>query len=84
VPRKTKKKQAELVGLVGLGLDNEDGHRRITTGEEFLLVGGSADTHKRMQDVAIQVTESLQTKGKRLRDASAEEVVDLIRKAMDR
>jgi hypothetical protein len=84
VPRKTKKKEAELVGLVGLGLDNEDGHHRITRGEEFLLVGGSADTHKRMQDVAIQVTESLQTKGKRLRDASAEEVVDLIRKAMER
>ncbi len=82
--RKTKKQQAELVGLVGLGLDNEDGHRRITRGEEFLLVGGSAETHERMQDVAIQVTESLQNKGKRLRDAAAEEVVDLIRKAMDR
>jgi hypothetical protein len=84
VARKTKKKKdAELVGLVGLGLDNEDGHRRITRGEEFLLLGGSAETHERMQDVAIQVTESLQHKGKRLRDASADELADLVRKAME-
>ena len=82
--RKTKKKEATVVGLLGLGLDNRDGHRRVTRGEEFLLVGGSAETHERMQDVAIHLTESLATKGKRLQDASAEEVVDLIRKAMDR
>ena len=84
MPRKTKKQTAELVGLVGLGLDNEDGHRRITRGEDFVLLGGSAETHERMQDVAIQVTESLQGKGKRLCDASAAEVADLIRKALDR
>ncbi len=82
--RKTKKKDAEVIGLVGLGLDNQDGHQRITRGEEFLLVGGSAETHERMQDVAIRVTESLQDKGKRLQDAAPEEVVDLIRKALDR
>src|SRR4051812_8622149 len=84
VPRKTKKKDVELVGLIGLGLDNQDGHHRITHGEEFLLMGGSAETHERMQDVAIHVTESLETKGKRLQDAAAEEVIDLIRKAMER
>jgi hypothetical protein len=70
--------------MVGLGLDNADGHRRITRGEEFLLVGGSAETHERMQDVAVHVTESLQTRGKRLQDAAPAEVLDLLRKALDR
>ena len=27
--------------LVGLGLDNQDGHKRITKGDNFYLVGGS-------------------------------------------
>jgi hypothetical protein len=84
VTRKTKKKQAEVVGLLGVGLDNQDGHQRITRAEEFLLVGGSEETHERMQDVAIHFTESLQGRGKRLQDASAEEVVDLLRRAMER
>jgi hypothetical protein len=85
VPRKAnKKKDTNEAHLLGLGLDNQDGHRRITRGEEFLLVGGSAETHERMQDVAIRITESLESKGKRLQDASVEEVADLIRRAMER
>ena len=35
---KTRKK----AWLLGLGLDGKDGHTRITTGENFKLVGGSA------------------------------------------
>jgi len=84
VARKSKKNYPQVAGLLGLGLDNEDGHKRITKGEEFLLVGGSEETHERMQDVAIRVTESLKDKGKRLRDACPEEVVDLVLKAMER
>jgi hypothetical protein len=84
VARKTKEKKAELVGLLGVGLDNDDEHKRITKGEEFLLVGGSQETHERMQDVAIHVTEALKTKGKRLQDACVEEVIELVHKAMDR
>ena len=82
--RKSKAKTVETVGLLGLGFDNEDGHKRITKGEEFVLVGGSQETHDRMQDVAIHVTEALQTKGKRLQDAEVQEVFDLIQKALDR
>ncbi len=86
MPRKpaAKNNKPELVGLLGVGLDSDDGHQRITEGEEFLLVGGSEETHERMQDVAIHFEESLQQRGKRLRDASPEEVIDLLRKAADR
>jgi hypothetical protein len=85
VARKTKKPDGpKVAGVLGVGLDNEDGHQRITRADGFLLVGGSGETHERMQDVAIRVTESLESKGKRLQDASAEEVIDLIRRAADR
>ena len=82
--RKTKERKPELVGLIGVGFDNEDGHKRITKGDEFLLVGGSEETHERLQDVAIHVTEALKTKGKRLQDTCVEELVDLMYKAMDK
>lgn len=86
MPRKraAKKAQPEVVGLLGVGLDNRDEHKRITQAEDFLLVGGSEETHERMQDVAIHFTESLKERGKRLADASLAEVVDLLRKAADR
>ena len=78
--RKTRPKP-EVVGLLGVGLDNQDGHKRITQSEEMLLVGGSEETHDRMQDVAIRFSESLKNRGKRLQEASVEEVVDLLHKA---
>jgi hypothetical protein len=84
VRRKTKRKTVETLGLIGVALDNEDGHKRVTQSEEFLLLGGSEETHERMQDVAIHVTESLKNKGKRLRDAEIHEVIELVQKAMNR
>lgn len=83
--RKPKEsKTPEATGLLGVGLDNQDGHKRVTRGEEFLLVGGSQETHERMQDVAIRVSESLKNKGKRLQDASPAEVIEMVQKAADR
>lgn len=66
-----------------MGLDNADGHKRITRSDEVLLVGGSQETHAKMQDVAIHLNESLKDRGKRLRDALPEEVADLLIKALD-
>lgn len=81
---KEKKDQPEFVGLLGVGFDNDDEHKRITKGEEFFLVGGSEETHERMQDVAIHVTEKLKSKGKRLEDAEVEELIDLVLEARDK
>jgi len=81
--KSTEKKDVQLVGLIGIGFDNEDGHKRITKGDEFLVIGGSEETHERIQDIVIHVTESLKTKGKRLQDACVDEVIDLVHEAND-
>jgi hypothetical protein len=81
--KKRKKKETELVGFLGVGLDNEDGHKRLTRTEHFYLVGGSAETHERMQDTAISFDEALKKKGKPLQEASLQEVLELLARAMD-
>lgn len=73
-------RQPAQVHLVGVGLDNQDGHKRVTRGEEFTLVGGSSETHERMTETVIKTVEDLQSKGKRLREAEPQEVVDLLHK----
>lgn len=77
-PKKTKKIKA---GFLGVGLDNEDGHTRLTRGENFFLYGGSQETHGRMQETAIKVNEQLSRRGKRLEDVSPREFVDLLHEA---
>ena len=64
--------------MMGLGLDSKDGHKRITKGDNFVLVGGSEETHERMTETAIKVNEKLAAKGKTLDDVSGEEFRDLI------
>jgi hypothetical protein len=66
-----------IVGFLGLGLDNKDGHQRLTRNEHFFLVGGSNETHERMQDTAIKFTEALQRRGKELQETSVEEVLEI-------
>ncbi|NLX04409.1 MAG: hypothetical protein GXY33_04615 [Phycisphaerae bacterium] len=65
--------------LLGMGLDNEDGHVRITKGTNFRLLGGSHETHERMQEQAIKFNEKLDRRGRRLEEVSREEFVDLAR-----
>jgi hypothetical protein len=82
--RKKSPAQPAIRGILGLGLDQkrEDGEKRITQSENFLLVGGSEETHERMADTAMRFDERLRDKGKRLQDASPEEVRDLLRDSM--
>ena len=66
--------------LLGLGLDNEDGHKRLTRAEKFSIVGGSEETHDRMTETLIKTFEDLKTKGKELEDTEKEELSELLKR----
>ena len=65
--------------LLGIGLDNTDGHKRITQSERFSIVGGSEETHDRMTETVIKTFESLDQRGKRLEEVDRAELTDIIR-----
>ncbi len=65
--------------ILGLAFDAEDGHKRLTKGDNFVLLGGSQDTHAMMQETAIKVNERLKQRGKRLEDVSPTELRDIFR-----
>jgi hypothetical protein len=65
-----KKKRKAL--MLGVGMDS-DGDKRLTTGPNFALVGGSAETHEQMTETAIKINEKLAAKGKQLEEVSHEE-----------
>jgi hypothetical protein len=69
-------KKKPKAALLGLGLDS-DGHKRITTGENFALVGGTQDTHEAMIEKAIKINEKLKARGKKLDSVTREEFDDI-------
>jgi len=59
--------------LLGVGLDS-DGHVRATRGDDFVLVGGSEETHGKMQERVERFRETLDKMGTDLQHASKEQM----------
>ena len=70
------KKKTKKAMMLGLGLDS-DGHKRITKGDNFTLIGGTQDTHEQMTEKAIKINEKLKARGKQLETVSHEEFSDI-------
>lgn len=85
-PEKPKKKSPgkKTAALVGLGFDNQDGHKRITTGEQFAVVGGSEETHGRMTETVVKTFEELKNRRKHLAEVEPKELAEIIHKATPR
>ena len=79
--KKRQPKTNGIKGLVGLGLDNQDGHKRITTGEKFVLVGGSQETHERMTETVVKTFEELKRRDKQLETVDPRELREIVHKA---
>jgi len=77
---KRRPDNGEVVGFLGVAFDG-DGHRRVTSTDHFILVGGTAGTHQQMQDAAVKFNESLERRGKQLKDTEPSEIADLLREA---
>lgn len=80
-PAKSKSKSKKNAALVGLGLDNTDGHKRLTTGEQFAVVGGSEETHGRMTETVVKTFEELKSRRKHLAEVEPSELAEIIHKS---
>jgi hypothetical protein len=69
-----KKKRTAM--MLGVGLDS-DGHKRLTTGLNFALVGGTEETHEVMTEKAVKINEKLKARGKQLEEVSRDEFNDI-------
>jgi len=82
--KKTPRRKAKSAHLLGLGLDNSDGHKRLTSAEQFTIVGGSDETHTRMTETVIKTFEELKSRGKPLQAVEPQELAEIIHKSTPR
>ena len=73
-----------VAGLLGLAFDHLDGHKRITTGEKFILVGGSEGTHERMTETIVKTFEELKRRDKQLETVDPRELGEIIDRSQPR
>jgi len=66
--------------LLGIGLDQEDGHFRVTRSEDFQILGGSERTHRRMQEKILDLEEDLARDGRSIASLHPDEYEDVSRR----
>lgn len=60
---------------MGLGLD-QDGHARVTKGDDFVLMGGTESTHGTMQDHVLRFQDTLRKMGTDFQGATDDQVAE--------
>jgi hypothetical protein len=63
--------------ILGFGLDCSDGHTRITRGDDFLLVGGSEETHDEMRAKLFRFNQELERRGKTIENVTEAELDEI-------
>lgn len=65
--------------LCGLAFDNDDNHKRITKGENFYILGGSAKTHENLVGKILKFNEIIGKYGKKLDDLTEFEYHNIVK-----
>ncbi len=70
--------QSRVIGLLGVGFDNEDGHIRITQADTYHVLMGTGKTHEELKKICHRIDESLKAAGRKLNDCSPEEFMTIV------
>jgi hypothetical protein len=63
--------------IIGFGLDGNDDHHRLSTGDQCLLVGGSAETHAEMLETMLRLESELDRRGRQLGEVNPIELAEI-------
>ena len=63
--------------IIGFGLDGDDNPYRLSTGDQCLLVGGSAETHAEMLETMLMLESELDRRGRRLDEVNPVELAEI-------
>lgn len=63
--------------IIGLGLDGPDRPRRIITGDQCLMIGGSDETHAELLETMLRLESELERRGQRLGEVEPAELAEI-------
>lgn len=77
MPRANPKK---IIRLLGVGFDADDGHVRITKGENYDVLMGSDESHEYIQQLILKIEDALAAHGLSLDELTPEEFQEFVKK----
>lgn len=77
-----KRNQKKIIRLLGVGFDSDDGHVRITKGENYDVLMGSDESHDYLQQLIQKIEDELKVRGLVLDDLTPEEFSDFVQSTL--
>jgi phosphopantothenate synthetase len=71
-------KRKKIIRLLGVGFDSEDGHIRITKGENYDVLMGSDESHEYIQQLIQKIESELKNRGVSLDNLTPEELAQIV------
>ncbi|PWU04136.1 MAG: hypothetical protein C5B43_05035 [Verrucomicrobia bacterium] len=68
--------------LIGISIDHGDGHKRITQAEQFLILGGSQESHQFLTETFLKVFNNLKQTGRQLETLEPDELFEIINEVL--
>ncbi len=66
--------------LVGVRIDQGDGHRRVSRGKDFVALGGTKEGHEHLRETVSEVSAEVKRRGKDLAEVPGEEFREILDK----
>jgi len=73
-----EQKRKKIIRLLGVGFDADDGHVRITKGENYDVLMGSDESHEYIQQLIQRIEDELKARGMSLDDLTPEEFGEFV------
>jgi hypothetical protein len=71
-------KRKRIIRLLGVGLDAEDGHIRVTQGKNYDVLMGSEESHEYIQQLIHKIENALKEKNLSLDDFTPNEFSEFV------
>lgn len=69
--------------FIGICIDNDDGHKRLTQAEQFLIIGGTQEAHEVLTVACLKTFQNLKQNRKRLEQIEPDELIEIINRIIE-
>ncbi len=70
--------------LVGVRVQESDGHRRVSRGDDFVALGGDREGHEHLRETCAAISDEVRRRGRYIADVDREEFREILERAVEK
>lgn len=70
--------------IVGVRTDREEGHTRVSRGEDFVALGGDREAHEHLRETVAEISDEVKRRGRDLAELPREEFREILARALEK